>query len=258
MAKRKKAARIAEGSASGFLTSPLLQQTQGVGGQALSTIASALGLGGMAGGGAGAAGGGAGGFNADAYLAANPDVAQAYSAFKTGTGGWDKWAGKWGVSPATVTPQQFAQLHYGQWGQSENRPLGDTGAAGGAGAGAAGGGATSGQSALEQFMNSLGFQSQLRAGQQAVTGSRAAAGKLGSGATLKALTRYGQDLAQQGFQSYLNQLGGLAGAGQSAASQQAAAQQAGKLGAAEAWLQPGALGKVGSALTSILSVPTGG
>lgn len=71
--------------------------------------------------------------------------------------------------------------------------------------------------AYRQFQNSTGFLGQLRAGERAITGSAAARGELGSGATLKGLSRFGNDLANQSFQGYLSNLNSLAGRGQAAA-----------------------------------------
>ena len=75
-----------------------------------------------------------------------------------------------------------------------------------------------GQQAFENFLGSTGFQSQLQAGQQAITGSAAAAGLLQSGATLRRLNRFGQGLAQQGFTNYLAQLQDIAQRGAGAAT----------------------------------------
>lgn len=66
------------------------------------------------------------------------------------------------------------------------------------------------------FTNSPGYQFGLKQGQDAVTSSRAASGGLQSGATLKALTEYGQDYAGTKANDYLNQLFSVAGFGQAA------------------------------------------
>lgn len=71
--------------------------------------------------------------------------------------------------------------------------------------------------AFQQFQNSTGFLGQLRAGERAITGSAAARGELGSGATLKRLNQFGQDIGQQSFQGFLGNLNTLAGRGQAAA-----------------------------------------
>lgn len=119
------------------------------------------------------------------------------------------------------------------------------------------------QRAFQQFQNSTGFQSQLAAGQQAITGSNAARGLLDSGATAQALTSFGQDLAQRGFGNFLGMLGGVAGqglnaaqgvagaiggAGQQAAASRAAGGQAlgsGIAGAIGGFPLPGFLGFLG-------------
>lgn len=75
--------------------------------------------------------------------------------------------------------------------------------------------------AFQNFLNSTGFKSQLAAGSQAITGNQAAAGLLNSGSTLKRLTRFGQDLGQQGFNNFLGNLGDVAGRGLTAAGGQA-------------------------------------
>jgi hypothetical protein len=74
-----------------------------------------------------------------------------------------------------------------------------------------------GDAAFQRFQESSGFQSQLRAGSQAITGNQAARGLLSSGSTLKRLSTFGSDLAKQGFSSFLGQLGGVANRGLSAA-----------------------------------------
>ena len=66
---------------------------------------------------------------------------------------------------------------------------------------------------FQNFLNSTGFQSQLQAGSQAITGNQATEGLLNSGATLKRLNTFGQDLAQGGFQNFLGNLGGVANRG---------------------------------------------
>jgi len=73
-----------------------------------------------------------------------------------------------------------------------------------------GGDPAAAEAAYDNFLNSTGYQSQLKSGQQAITSSAAARGLLGSGSTGKALTRFGQDLGRQSFTNYLGQLSGLA------------------------------------------------
>ena len=59
------------------------------------------------------------------------------------------------------------------------------------------GGSEAQQGAFNNFLDSLGYKSELDYGRRAIEGSAAARGKLNSGSTLKSLTRYGQDLAQR-------------------------------------------------------------
>lgn len=70
-----------------------------------------------------------------------------------------------------------------------------------------------GQAGLSNFQNSSGFQNQLQQGSQAITDNAASRGLLQSGATAKALTTFGQGLASQNFNSYLQNLLGLGNQG---------------------------------------------
>lgn len=72
-----------------------------------------------------------------------------------------------------------------------------------------GGDPTRAANAFQNYANSTGLQFQLQQGQNAITSSAAARGLLNSGATLKALTKYGQNLGSTTFNNYLSQLGGL-------------------------------------------------
>lgn len=67
--------------------------------------------------------------------------------------------------------------------------------------------------AFQNFQNSTGFQSQLAAGSQAITGNQASRGLLNSGSTLKRQTKFGSDLAAGGFSDFLGQLGNVANRG---------------------------------------------
>jgi len=74
--------------------------------------------------------------------------------------------------------------------------------------------------AFDAFRNTPGYQFGLDQGKRAVESSAAARGGLNSGATLKALTKFGNDYAdQQGFTPYMNRLAGLFGGAQTAAGQ---------------------------------------
>lgn len=65
------------------------------------------------------------------------------------------------------------------------------------------------QNGFNNYLNSTGYNFQMKQGQDAITGSAAARGLLGSGSTAKALTQYGQGLAGQTFNNYLSNLSGL-------------------------------------------------
>lgn len=79
-----------------------------------------------------------------------------------------------------------------------------------------------------KFEASPGYQFRLQEGEKAILRNRAATGGVASGATLKALTRFGQDEATKDYDNFLNRwydrlrpLQSLAGVGQTAASQNA-------------------------------------
>lgn len=118
------------------------------------------------------------------------------------------------------------------------------------------GGQSGGQ--FDSFLNSPFFRSQLEAGQRAISSNAALRGRLGSGDTARAAIGYGQRLAGQSLGQFLDANTQLANAGQSAATNQAGAQQQAQLGVSNVWLQPGALGKVGSALTQLAAPRPGG
>lgn len=120
--------------------------------------------------------------------------------------------------------------------------------------------------AYDKWRNSTGYQFGFDQGQQAVERSAAARGGLNSGATLKALTRYGQGTADQNFGQYWNMLAGMAGQGQTANAQNgqygmnyanqagnnlnnaAAARASGYINSANAWSNglQGAVGAIGN------------
>lgn len=78
---------------------------------------------------------------------------------------------------------------------------------------------------VNNYMNSAGYQTMLDQGSKAITGNASAKGLLNSGSTLKALTSFGQNLGQQGFNNYLTQLGSLFSGGQQSANTIAGAGQ---------------------------------
>ena len=79
------------------------------------------------------------------------------------------------------------------------------------------------------YEESPGYQFQLQQGLDAAQSSAAAQGGLMSGKTLADLNTYGQGMANQDYQTYLNRLQGIGAQGQSAAGMQANA--AGQYGA---------------------------
>lgn len=85
------------------------------------------------------------------------------------------------------------------------------------------------QTALNSFYTDPGYEFARDEGIQAIDRSAAARGILNSGATAKALERFGQGLADQQYGDYYNRLAGLSGTGQTAT--QATANAASQYGA---------------------------
>lgn len=81
------------------------------------------------------------------------------------------------------------------------------------------------QSALDAFQTSPGYEFAYDQGLQAVDRSAAARGMSQSGAQLKALSQFGQGMANQEYGNYYNRLAGLSGSGQAATGQQVNAGQ---------------------------------
>lgn len=75
---------------------------------------------------------------------------------------------------------------------------------------------TQGMSPEEIMRMDPGYQFRLNEGNKAITNLASAGGRLNSGATLKALTRFGQDYASNEYGNIYNRLAGLAGTGQNA------------------------------------------
>lgn len=94
-----------------------------------------------------------------------------------------------------------------------------------------------------------GYQFRMDEGQKAIERSAAARGNQLSGATMKALTRFGQDYASNEYGNVVNRLAGLSGTGQTTANQMGmyGANMAGNVG--NLYTQSanaGAAGRVGS------------
>lgn len=124
-------------------------------------------------------------FNADAYLAANPDVRNALA------GG--AFGGEGGLAGA-------AQRHWLEYGQNEGRTNP---------------GMTTG---YEAFTASPDYQFRLDEGARALTARNSALGIQDSGAATKSALKYGQNLASGEFGDWWNRQAGLAGVGQTAAA----------------------------------------
>lgn len=80
-------------------------------------------------------------------------------------------------------------------------------------------------SAFDTFKNSLGYNFQLQQGLDAVNSGYAGAGTLQSGAAMKGINDYAQNIAQGAYQSWLGGVGDLANRGFGAASAQAGVSQ---------------------------------
>jgi hypothetical protein len=88
------------------------------------------------------------------------------------------------------------------------------------------------EQAFRNYQGSTGYDFRLGQGMQAITGSNAAKGLLDSGATLRGLTQYGQNLGSAEFGNYLSQLFNVGTRGIDAAKTiGAAGSQAGQVGA---------------------------
>lgn len=75
--------------------------------------------------------------------------------------------------------------------------------------------------AVSQFQSDPGYKFQVQQGEQGAERAASAGGLLASGNTLEALSSLNQNLANQGYSSYLDRLSGLQGEGLTAASGQA-------------------------------------
>ena len=162
-----------------------------------------------------------------AYLQANPDVAQAYSA-QTAPGFKQKFK----------TPEQFAQWHYQTYGQREGRPTGAQNQAQGNSGVYTGGGrdltgtpgdpnSPAGQDMQQTLMdrqdeaydlfNNSGFAKSMlettQADMENMLGSYAAGGKAMAGSTLGALNDRNQRNKNAAFGQYYNALSGMSGTG---------------------------------------------
>lgn len=133
-------------------------------------------------------------FNAQAYMAANPDVA---SAIRSGGFGGDPYA------------------HWLEYGQQEGRTGGVTPASGGA--------SPSQATGMGAFFTSPDYQFRQDEQMRALTARNAALGIQDSGAAQRSALQLSGNLASSEFNNYANRLASLAGVGQTAAHNQVAA-----------------------------------
>lgn len=81
-----------------------------------------------------------------------------------------------------------------------------------------GGNTPQAQNGLKAYLDSSGYKFRLDSGRDAITSSRATAGLLNSGSTLKALDTFGQNIGTGYFDDYLGHLSDLSGQGLGAGS----------------------------------------
>lgn len=163
------------------LLSPYVQ----AGNQGLSSLLALAGAGGVQG----------GTMDWRSYLANNPDVAaEAQRAIATGQ---------------FTTPEEYAQFHYGTYGQQEGRMVPTV----------QGVSAMDAQrQAVSQFEQSPMFQAIARQGENAILQNASATGGLRGGNVQGALAQFRPALLNQQIQQQLQTLGGLASMGQNAAA----------------------------------------
>lgn len=126
------------------------------------------------------------GFDANAYLSANPDIGAHWQTLTANQ------------KRQYPTPQAFAAYHYDTVGRLEGRPVGPASAAG-ASANPSSAPAAGGNGILEALRSTPGYEFQLGEGTRAIESSLAARGLSNSGAAQKALQKYGQGLADQTY-----------------------------------------------------------
>ena len=134
-------------------------------------------------------GAGGGAFSPSAYLAQNPDVAaEAQRLVSTGE---------------IQTPEQYAQMHYQQFGQAEGRA------------------APTGFDAQQQFVSQIEgspvFQGLVRQGEQGILQNASATGGLRGGNVQGALAQFRPAMLNQQIQQQLANFQGIASLGQNAA-----------------------------------------
>lgn len=184
-------------------------------------------------------------FDTQAYLNANPDVA---NSFYPGAQGFNN-------------VDDYASAHWQTHGQSEGRSLGTpqgaltnvSGAIQGGQNQAQGGATGQPQNALTQSPTDLlratpGYQFRFDEGMRAVNNQLSAAGLSNSGAAQRELTRVGQGYADQTYQSHVNNLMNVANIGTGSAAQISNAENSAAAGASNA-IQAGGTAQANAALS---------
>lgn len=141
--------------------------------------------------------------NWGAYVQGNPDA----------LANWEAIQGTTNTQPFGGDIAKFGQYHYGADGSRRDLTSYTTNAGDAA------------RAAFDQFRNSTGYQFRRDQGMDAVNSGYAGAGTLKSGAALKAINDYGQNMATQEFGNYAAMLGNQQSLGANAASAQAGVSQ---------------------------------
>lgn len=176
----------------------------------------------------------------DSYVQSNPDLMAEYG----------RVGGQFG------NMADYGQYHWNTFGRNEGRtlPSQQTGADATAAA----------RSAFDQFRNSTGYDFRLKQGFNALNSGYAGAGSIKSGAAMKGINDYGQNMASQEFANYMAMLGNQQSVGANAASAQAGVSQNMGNSLANIYTNQGdnlanaALAKGGSGFGNALSMIGGG
>lgn len=153
-------------------------------------------------------GGSPGSVNWAGYVQGNPDALANWNAIQGTSDG----------QPFGGDIAKFGQYHYGADGSRRDLSPYTAGQMGGTSTDAA-------RAAFDQFRNSTGYQFRRDQGMDAVNSGYAGAGTLKSGAAMKAINDYGQNMASGEFANYVGMLGNQQSLGANAASAQAGVSQ---------------------------------
>lgn len=111
--------------------------------------------------------------------------------------------------------ENYGKFHWDTYGQGEKRVAPTSGGSAG----------MAGRSVMDEVAATPGYQFRLSEGIKAAERSAASRGLLKSGASMKAIQRYGEGLAASEYDTYANRLAALAGVGQVATNATSAAGQ---------------------------------